>query len=84
MVREIDYIIKIADQDEREEIYKIRHDVYAIELKQYAINQQLKLMDDLDLFNTYIAAKKNQKIIGFLSITPPGYKYSMLSWRQFF
>lgn len=72
-----EYIIKIADSTEKREIYKIRHDVYAVELGQHATNPERSLTDKLDLFNTYIMAKKDNDVIGFISITPPGHDYSM-------
>ncbi|MFK5921526.1 MAG: histidinol-phosphate aminotransferase family protein [Verrucomicrobiota bacterium] len=63
--------IALASAEDREEIYRIRHDVYASELGQHAENPTGKLQDDLDSFNHYLLAKINGKIFGFVSITPP-------------
>ncbi|PYI86976.1 MAG: aminotransferase [Verrucomicrobia bacterium] len=64
-------ILKIADSREREEIYRLRHDVYARELGQHAPNDGGALRDPLDEFNVYIVALLNGAIAGFISITPP-------------
>lgn len=60
-----------ADQD-RETIFRMRHDVYALELAQHRENAEERLTDSLDAFNIYLAAWENGKIAGFISITPPG------------
>ena len=67
--------ISLATSSDREKIYKIRHRVFASELKQHVENEQEIITDKLDNFNTYITAKINLEIIGFISITPPGWKY---------
>ena len=64
-------IISLATSSDREKIYKIRHRVFASELKQHVENVQEIITDKLDNFNTYITAKINLEIIGFISITPP-------------
>lgn len=69
--------IKIADQTDREEIYKVRHDVYAKELHQHQENQSKLLKDDMDNYNTYIVVKMDGNISGFVSITPPNGKYGL-------
>lgn len=65
------FTLSIASKSDRAEIYKIRHQVYAKELKQYAQNSLHTLSDDLDVFNHYIVAKNEGNVIGFVSITPP-------------
>ena len=68
----------LADSRHREEIYCIRHKIYASELKQYAENASAKLSDPLDEFNIYIVALMAEKIVGFVSVTPPqGGHYSI-------
>lgn len=63
--------ISIAGHTDREQIYKVRHDVYASELKQHPINDVSFIQDKLDRFNVYIVAKINSEIAGFISVTPP-------------
>jgi histidinol-phosphate/aromatic aminotransferase/cobyric acid decarboxylase-like protein/GNAT superfamily N-acetyltransferase len=59
-------------------IYRLRHDVYAQELGQHAINAQGRLTDALDSFNTYVVGEVGGEIAGFISITPPrGTGYSI-------
>src|ERR1043166_6537931 len=62
----------LATEREREEIYRIRHKVYAQELGQHTVNSAGRLSDLLDVFNIYLVAKVDGKIAGFISITPPG------------
>jgi histidinol-phosphate/aromatic aminotransferase/cobyric acid decarboxylase-like protein len=73
--------ISIAEEGDRPEIYRMRHDVYAAELHQHPENASGELRDALDAFNVYIVAKEPDspgKIAGFVSVTPPGHgKYSI-------
>ena len=62
----------MADDRDREAIYQIRHDVFAAELGQYATNSVGRLTDALDAFNHYIVIADGDRIVGFVSITPPG------------
>jgi histidinol-phosphate/aromatic aminotransferase/cobyric acid decarboxylase-like protein/GNAT superfamily N-acetyltransferase len=63
---------------DREKIYRLRHDVYATELRQHAENARQMLRDPLDEFNEYIVASVGFEIAGFVSITPPGHsRYSI-------
>ena len=64
--------ITIADAGARDEIYKLRHDVFADELRQHQPNVAGELRDKLDGSNTYIVASVDDHIAGFISITPPG------------
>src|SRR5438309_10752570 len=60
---------KMAD---RENIYRLRHEIYARELAQHEVQHHGNLRDPLDTFNTYVVAVWRGKIAGFISITPPG------------
>jgi len=66
-------VIRIATDADREEIYRLRHEVYARELGQHAVNKFGALHDPLDEFNLYIVASLNGALAGFVSITPPGF-----------
>ena len=63
--------IRIANHTDRHTIYGMRHSVYATELSQHAENEELTLTDSLDEFNVYIVAGIDDKVVGFISITPP-------------
>jgi histidinol-phosphate/aromatic aminotransferase/cobyric acid decarboxylase-like protein len=65
-------VIRLATPAERETIYQLRHDVYAQELGQHAINAEGRLTDALDAFNIYLVAADGDRILGFISVTPPG------------
>ena len=64
----------IASNLDRQEIYKIRHLIYAQELNQHEVNSSQQLTDDLDAENKYIVAKTENQILGFISITTPNSK----------
>lgn len=64
--------VEVAGRAEREEIYRLRHDVYARELGQYAENEERRLMDLLDEVNVYLVVKDGEEILGHVSVTPPG------------
>ena len=63
--------IDIANPQDRKRIYKIRHDVFALELGQHPENEDGYLSDHLDAKNIYFVAKIEKQIIGFICITPP-------------
>lgn len=56
---------------DRDAIYAMRHDVYAVELGQHPINPQRRLSDALDAHNRYLIAESDGRMIGFISLTPP-------------
>jgi histidinol-phosphate/aromatic aminotransferase/cobyric acid decarboxylase-like protein len=53
-------------------IFKLRHQVYASELGQHPENTLGEIRDPVDEYNLYLTVKKNHRLVGFLSITPPG------------
>jgi histidinol-phosphate/aromatic aminotransferase/cobyric acid decarboxylase-like protein/GNAT superfamily N-acetyltransferase len=61
----------LADDDDREEIYRIRHEIYATELGQHEENPHGRLTDALDEHNVYVIARMHDDVAGFVSITPP-------------
>lgn len=64
--------VRLATAEDREVIYRLRHDVFARELGQHPVNDSGRLSDPLDAFNTYIVITADNRIIGFVSVTPPG------------
>lgn len=73
-----DSIPKVADVDispatteDRPEIYRIRHDVYSLELGQHQPNAERRLTDALDEHNTYLVARSSGRLRGFICITRP-------------
>lgn len=70
--------ISFAFHEQREAIYRMRHAVCAAELAQHAVNATGLLTDPLDAFNHYIVATVEDRLTGFISVTPPGYgRYSI-------
>jgi hypothetical protein len=57
---------------DREAIYRLRHEAFARELHQHSVNHAGRLTDALDAFNTYVAACSGERVIGCISVTPPG------------
>ncbi len=64
-------VVRLAIETDREEIYRLRHDIYGCELGQHAVNGDGRLTDMLDEFNVYLVADYDGEIAGFISITPP-------------
>lgn len=63
--------LRLVEAREREEIFRLRHEVYARELGQHAPQPEGRLRDALDEFNVYLVATLNGVVAGFISITPP-------------
>src|SRR6266700_3962081 len=64
--------LSVATDADREALYRLRHEVYARELRQHLVNSAGCLRDALDESNIYLIAKVDGQIAGFISITPPG------------
>lgn len=64
--------VRRATDADREAIYRIRHDVYAVELGQHPANAEGRLTDSLDAFNAYVVVSCGEELAGFVSLTPPG------------
>lgn len=64
--------LALATPRDREAIARLRHEVYACELRQHTPNPAGRLHDDLDAWNVFLVAKQGGDIAGFVSITPPG------------
>ncbi len=64
-------ILRLATATDHDQIYRLRHDIYACELGQHAVNGDGRLSDALDEFNVYLVADCAGEIAGFISITPP-------------
>jgi len=70
--------ISLASAAQRESIYRMRHAVYAVELGQHPVNPAGQLTDALDAFNHYLVLTRGGRLVGFVSITPPGHgRYSV-------
>jgi histidinol-phosphate/aromatic aminotransferase/cobyric acid decarboxylase-like protein/GNAT superfamily N-acetyltransferase len=66
--------IALAAEQDRNIIYRLRHEVYACELGQHQKNSANALQDAMDDHNIYIIAKSGKDVIGFISVTPPSDK----------
>lgn len=56
----------------RTDVYRARHEVYAQELGQYPENASRTLTDPTDARNQYIVVTKGGALQGFVAVTPPG------------
>src|SRR5688572_28058772 len=63
--------LRLAEDRDREAIYRLRHEVYAGELHQHQTNPTHTLMDALDAANLYLVALVGGELAGFISLTPP-------------
>ncbi len=64
--------LTVATASDREAIARLRHDIYARELGQHAVNSAARLRDPLDDYNVFLVARAADEIVGFISLTPPG------------
>ncbi len=64
-------VVREADDEQREAIYRIRHDVYAVELGQHPVNAAGRLTDRLDDVNHYLVALRDGEVAAFVSVTAP-------------
>jgi histidinol-phosphate/aromatic aminotransferase/cobyric acid decarboxylase-like protein/GNAT superfamily N-acetyltransferase len=69
--RSAPYDLSLATSDDRPTLYRMRHAVYASELGQHAENVAGRLEDPLDEVNDYVVVRDGDRIVGFVSITPP-------------
>ena len=66
-----------ATDPDRRTIYGLRHRVYALELGQHAARPEAELTDSIDARNEYLTASVDDELVGFVSLTPPGGRYSI-------
>ena len=71
MSRSSTLTLSIADAQDRLSIYAARHLVYASKLGQHPETPDGVLTDILDEVNTYLVAKRDDQVVGFVAITPP-------------
>ncbi len=64
-------VVRPATREDREEVFRSRHAVYASELGQHRVNSTQRLVDPLDAYNQYLVAARGDEVLGFVSITPP-------------
>lgn len=64
--------VRLATPQDRDTIYRLRHEIYARELHQHHANEAGRLTDALDAFNLYLVIAEGDAVVGFVSITPPG------------
>jgi histidinol-phosphate/aromatic aminotransferase/cobyric acid decarboxylase-like protein len=69
--------VGLASPADRARIYRMRHGVYARQLGQHAERADGLLRDELDDRNVYIVATVGGELAGFISVTPPGPRYSI-------
>lgn len=64
-------IVRIANNQDEDAIAALIHDTYALELGQYAANEQGRITDRRHDTNVYIVAYLGAELAGMLSITLP-------------
>ena len=63
--------LRLATEADRQAIYRLRHEVYALEIGQHAVNTEGRLIDHLDDANIYLVAGCGDGMAGFICLTPP-------------
>ena len=61
----------MATAEERDNIFYLRHEVYANELRQYEKKSEGFLPDAPGVESIYIVAFVGEELVGFIGITPP-------------
>lgn len=74
--------IGLGTREDRERIYRIRYEIYALELRQHKRNDAGYLTDLLDQYNEYLVCKNGNIVTGFVSVTPPGHSLSLDKYRS--
>ncbi|MFT5144008.1 MAG: histidinol-phosphate/aromatic aminotransferase/cobyric acid decarboxylase-like protein [Rhodothermales bacterium] len=64
-------VMRIAAPSDREQIFRLRHQVFGTELGQHQENETGQLRDRLDSVNEYIVAAAGSDVVACISITPP-------------
>ncbi|WIN00358.1 aminotransferase class I/II-fold pyridoxal phosphate-dependent enzyme [Actinoplanes oblitus] len=65
------FTIRAATAADRDEIFRLRHDVYAVELQQYPVDPSGRLAEPADSGNVHLLALAGGELAGFVSLTPP-------------
>jgi histidinol-phosphate/aromatic aminotransferase/cobyric acid decarboxylase-like protein/N-acyl-L-homoserine lactone synthetase len=63
--------VRTATPADMSQIHRLRHDVYADELRQHEPRPEGALADDLDRDNVYLVVATGDEVAGFVSVTPP-------------
>jgi N-acyl-L-homoserine lactone synthetase len=60
--------IGLAAEHDRPAIYRLRHEVFARELRQHCANEAGQLRDHVDDHNLYLVVKRRDELIGCISM----------------
>lgn len=63
--------VSVANTENRQAVYRMRHDVFAAELGQYESHPDGILVDSADVNSVYITASAGGELAGFIGVTPP-------------
>lgn len=64
-------VCRLATPADREQIYRLRHAIFAEELGQHETNAAGRLVDSLDEVNVYLVVARGERVRAFISLTPP-------------
>ncbi|GAA4607814.1 histidinol-phosphate/aromatic aminotransferase/cobyric acid decarboxylase-like protein [Actinoplanes octamycinicus] len=65
------FTVRVATHQDRDEIFRLRHEVYAVELRQYPIDPRGRLDEPADSGNVHLLVLAGDELAGFVSLTPP-------------
>ncbi|GAA4256531.1 histidinol-phosphate aminotransferase family protein [Dactylosporangium darangshiense] len=63
--------IRIGTRSDLDDIFSLRHEVYAAELQQYPASDDGRLAEPADSANVFLLAEVGSTLAGFISLTPP-------------
>ena len=61
----------VVEEGDKPAIFRLRHEVYAVELRQYEANVEQTLYDAPEVQSVYLTLLAERELIGFVGITPP-------------
>ena len=67
-----DLVLRLATPADRDALFRLRHAVYANEIGQHTARPDGRLTDPLDDHNVFLAVFDSDRVVGFVSVTPPG------------
>ncbi|API93603.1 aminotransferase class V-fold PLP-dependent enzyme [Virgibacillus pantothenticus] len=69
MKESLSVVYKIADlAEELEQIYRLNYETFVEEIPQHETNHEHRLVDRFNDKNTYVVAKRNDEVIGMISV----------------
>ncbi len=63
--------VRSANSEDRSEIFRLRHEVYAVELGHHPVNADGSIDDSPEVQTEFLVAESGGKVVGFIGVTAP-------------